>query len=89
MKTKLTNTTLQELMAANIIDNCCDANPRFVGRPELAAELAVECLDYIEGELQNNSDLIAHGTARQISAARGWTQQVKAQIYLRLGVEQN
>lgn len=89
MQTKLTNATIQELIAASIIDDCCDANPRFVGRPELAAELAAECLGYIEGALQSNGDLHMYGTARQIAAARGWTQQVKAQIYLRLGVKQN
>ena len=89
MGTKLTNATLQELIAAAIIDDCCDSNPRFVGCPELAAELAVQCLDYIEGALQSNGDLLTYGTARQISAARGWTQQVKDQIYLRLGVASN
>ena len=89
MATKLTNATLQELIAAAIIDDCCDSNPRFVGCPELAAELAAECLGYIEGALQSNGDLLTYGTARQISAARGWTQQVKAQIFLRLGVAQN
>jgi len=86
MAIKVSNTELQELIASSCIDACCDSNPRFVGRPETWAELAVEAFEYIEGQLQNNSDLLQYGTPRQIAAAKGWTEQVKAQICLRLDV---
>jgi hypothetical protein len=83
---KVSKAELVELIASSCIDDCCDANTRFVGRPELVSELAAECVYYVDSQLQNNSDLLTYGTRRQIEAAMGWRDEVIAQVYLQLGV---
>ena len=86
MTTTITTAELQDLIASGIIDDVCDFNPRFVGRDDLAAELANECCRYIDEALQSNGYLMLHGTARQKAAAASWGPQVRALIYTRLDV---